>query len=154
MTTPRSRANVSRAAALSVLLALGACVRPQPRTAIEGRPGTEENIPLTIRFDNYATEHAHVYLVSDERQWLLGRVEPGARATLRIPEASLAASSRPVQLAVLTGEHVTPQVARNPRASFTIAQPASGILSQRWSFRHGQLTSLAGRSPRPDVNRL
>jgi hypothetical protein len=109
--------------------------------------------PLTIRFDNGAREHVHVYLVGRHRQWLLGRVEPGARATLRIPKAALAGYLGVVQLAVLTGERLTLQAARHSRATFTVAQPASAILSQRWMFAQGQLTSLPFRGARVGAGR-
>jgi hypothetical protein len=144
MTTPRSCAIVSRIAALSLTLALGACGGRQSRPTSEGLyPVTF--LPLAIRFDNEAREHAHVYLVSEQRQWLLGRVEAGARAILRIPDASLSANPRFMQLAVITGNGVTLQAARDPRAALTVAQPVSSILSQRWSFAQGQLTSLGFR---------
>jgi hypothetical protein len=152
MTTPLTRAIVSLAATMAVTLALGACVRGPARPASDG-PAPMDGHPLTIRFDNDAREHVHVYLVGRQRQWLLGRVEPGARAMLRIPEAALAGSQGFVQLAVLTGERLTLQAARDPRATFTIAQPASAILSQRWMFAQGQVTSLPLRGARVDVGR-
>lgn len=152
MTTPRTRALVSLAATITVTLAFGACVRAPSRAALDGPPRVESR-PLTIRFDNSAREHVHVYLIGDERQWLLGRVEPGAIATLRIPEASFAGSSQSMRLAVLTGESPTLQASRNPRATFTIVQPTSAILSQRWRFVEGQLTSVRIWDPRSDVGR-
>jgi hypothetical protein len=110
--------------------------------------------PLTIRFDNDGREYAHVYLVDGRhRQWLLGRVEPWSQATLRVPAAALAGNPGFVQLAVVTGESMTPQVARNPRATFTVAQPASAILSLQWMFAQGQLTPLPLRRGRVDVGR-
>ncbi len=152
MTTPPTRAIVSLAATMAVTLALTACVPGPSRPALEG-PASVDAPPLTIRFDNDAREHVHVYLVGTQRQWLLGRVEPGARATLRIPEAALAGSPGSVQLAVLTGERLTLQAARHPRATFAVAQPASAILSQQWMFAQGQLTSLPLRGARWGVGR-
>jgi hypothetical protein len=154
MTTPRTRATVSLAAMLAVTLGAGGCVGGPSVPALD-RPAPMDGRPTTIRFDNDAREHVHVYLVliGRPRQWLLGRVEPGARATLRIPEAALAASTGFVQLAVLTGERMTLDAARNPRAAFTIAQPASAILSQEWMFAQGQLTSLPLRGARVGVGR-
>jgi hypothetical protein len=149
MTTPRRCALVSLAAALTVTLAPGACVGAPSRPLLE-EPSPVEARPLAIRFDNDARDYVHVYLIGERRQWLLGRVEPGAIATLRIPEAALDAGSGLVQLAVLTGERVTLQAARDPRARLTIAQPASAILSNQWRFTQGQLTSLKLRSPRGD----
>ena len=142
MTTPRARATVSLAVMMAVTLALGACIRGPSRGTFDA-PAAE--YPLAIRFDNDAREHVHVYLIAEQRQWLLGRVEPGARAMLLIPEASLVGSRGLVQLAVLTGERVTLQAAHDSRATFTIAQSASEIMSQRWRFTQGQLTSLAIR---------
>jgi hypothetical protein len=141
MTTPRSRALVSIAAKVTLTLALVACVRAPSRAALDG-PAPREGDRLTIRFDNNASEYVHVYLIGEQREWLLGRVEPGAIATLRIPAASLAESSRFVRLAVLQGERVTLQAARDPRATFTLPQPASAMLSQRWKFAQGQLTEV------------
>lgn len=141
------RTIVSLTATITGVLALGACVQRPLRPPV-GDPVSVEWYPLAINFDNGAREHVHVYLVADRRQWLLGRLEPGARATLRIPEASLAEGTGFVQLTVLTGEHLTPCAAHNSRATFTVPQPVSAILSQRWMFTQGQLTSIqleAGR---------
>ena len=72
---------------------------------------------------------------------LLGRVEPGAVATLRLPDGSLESNPGFVQLAVVEGKQVTQRAARDARAQLTIAQPASSILSRQWRFVPGQLTS-------------
>jgi len=152
MTTPRTRVIVSLAARLSMTLALGACAPPQPYTALDGPTFIQEASVHTVRFDNTANEHAHVYLVTDERQWLLGRVAPGVRATLRIPDAALTASVYRAQLAVLTGERITPQVARDPRATFTIAQPASALVSHRWTLTQGQITPVGVSGTRDPIN--
>jgi hypothetical protein len=126
---------------MTLALALGACVRtPSPSVLDEPRP---LNAQLnTVRFDNDGREHVHVYLVGAKREWLLGRVEPGAKATLRIPEDALAESAMFARLAVVTGDRMTFQASRNSRAKLTTAQPASAILSQRWRFSQGELTSL------------
>ncbi|HEV8363556.1 MAG TPA: hypothetical protein VGQ52_08545 [Gemmatimonadaceae bacterium] len=140
MTTPYRRAFVSMAATMTIALALGACVRPLPP-----RPevvSLSDDRPLTFRFDNEGREHVHVYLIGVARQWLLGRVEPGAIATLRIPADAIEESAAFVRLAVLTGERVTLQASSHPRATLTIAQPVSAVLAQRWRFSEGNLTSL------------
>ena len=139
MPTPLTRAIVSLAAATTTTLAAGACAR-NPSPVTRGVPTAADGRPLAVRFDNDARVHAHVYLVGERREWLLGRVEPGARATLRIPASAHAESSGFVRLAVLTGERVTLQAARSARAAVTLPQPASAILSQRWTFANGQLT--------------
>jgi hypothetical protein len=137
MTTSWRRTSVSLAA--STMLLLGACA-----TGITGRtqgcapaqPGSR-----TIRFDNEGRERVHVYLIGQHREWSLGRVEPGATATLRIPTAAL---SEPefLRLAVIVGDRTTLRAARDPRTQLTIAQPALHVLSQRWGFAQGQLTSM------------
>jgi len=128
-------------------LTLSACVAGPSRTASHG-PAPVEAGPLAIRFDNGAREHVHVYLVGQRREWLLGRVEPGATTTLRLPEASLADDPGFVQLAVVSGGRVTQRAARDPRAKLTIAQSASAILSRQWRFAQGELTSPLPRAER------
>jgi hypothetical protein len=110
--------------------------------SVRDGPSPADDDPLAIRFDNGAREHVHVYLIGEKREWLLGRVEPGAIATLRIPKESLAENSTDVRLTVVAGEGLTLQAARHPRAVVTIAQPASAILSHRWTFSQGRLSSL------------
>jgi hypothetical protein len=137
MTTLPRGALVSAAFALSA--ALGACA---PTTArLEPSPSVE--IPVrTIRFANDAGDYVHVYLIGERRQWLLGRVEQGAVATLRLPDDAVTKGADFMQLAVLTGERVTLQAARAPRARLTMAQPAHTIASQQWRFAQGELTGL------------
>ena len=139
MTTSCRRAFVSFAATIAITLALGACAASRPMP--DAQLSTDAH-PLTIRFDNLGRERVHVYLIGATREWVLGRVEPGAIETLRIPEEALAEGAMFVRLAVIAGERQTFEASRNPRARLTIAQPASAILSQRWSFSQGQLTSL------------
>jgi hypothetical protein len=149
MTTPRIRAVVSLAATLIATLALGACAAAPSRQGLGAPSPVEEAGPLAIRFDNEAREQVYVYLVGQQREWLLGRVEPGAVATLRIPEESVAGSSGFVQLAVLTGERATMQAARSARARLTVLQSASELVSQRWRFSQGQLMSVGLRGASP-----
>ena len=155
MTTPRTLAVVSlgvtatafRITAITMTaLALGACARSAARPALEA-PAPEDAVewfPLSIRFDNDVRDYVHVYLVGDGRQWLLGRVEPGAVATLKIPDEAVGARLRFVQLAVIEGGRLTPDAAHDRRAELTTLQPAVAILSQKWRFSQGELTSLAG----------
>jgi hypothetical protein len=152
MTTLRIRALVSLAAALTVTLTLAGCVSAPSRLAWDD-PAPTDGAPLAFRFDNGARDYVHVYLIGTQREWLLGRVEQGARATLRIPDAALTGDAGPLYLAVLTGERVTQHAAGNARAATTIAQPAAAILSSRWTFSQtlasGELTALP--SGRPDA---
>jgi hypothetical protein len=145
MTTPRTRSLVSLAAALTVTLALGGCVSAPSRVALDD-PASTVAAPLAVRFVNDARDYVHVYLVGEKREWLLGRVEPGARATLRIPEAAFAGDPGWMRIAVLAGQRVTQRAVGEPRATITIAQPAAEILSQRWTYSQtqarGQLRAL------------
>ena len=155
MTTPRSHTRVSRTA---LTLALAACA-PAPARLTDGAPApapapvATAGAPLALRFDNEAHEHVHVYLVGERREWLLGRVEAGARTTLRIPAAALAENPGFVRLAVLAGARLTQQSVAEARTAVTIAQPASALASQRWAFSQvtaqprasGQLTPHAPR---------
>ena len=147
MTTPQVRTRFSLAATLLTTLTLGACAAG-PSRSVSSAPTRVEAAPLTIRFDNSAREHVHVYLVGQRREWLLGRVEPGATATLRLPDASLADDPGFVQLAVVSGRGVTQRAARDPRARLTIPQSASEIMSRRWRFAQGELTSPVPRAER------
>ena len=143
MTTPRTRAAVSLAATLTTL-ALGACashLSPVAREAVSASPAET----VAIRFDNEAQVYVDVYLIGDQREWPLGRIEPGARATLRIPQAALANTSGFVRLAVVAGGATTLSAVRDARARVTMAQPATELAAQRWHFSQGQLTGLAGR---------
>jgi hypothetical protein len=156
MTTPRIRSLVSLAAALTFTLAFTGCVSAPSRLSWDG-PASTDGPPLAISFDNEARDYVHVYLVDAQREWLLGRVEPGARATLRIPEAALAGNPGSMWLAALVGEHMTLRAAREARAAITIAQPAAQILSLRWTFSqtlaNGQLTALPLGRARAEVGR-
>jgi hypothetical protein len=140
MLTPATRALVSRfalAVGASVTLLAAACA-PRAYEAVGAAP---ERPAATVRFDNEAQTYVDVYLVGEQREWLLGRVEPGARATLKLPPAALTQTSGFVRLAALAGASFTVQAARDPRATFTIAQPAASMLSQRWTFSQRRLSS-------------
>ena len=84
MTTTCRRAFVSITATMAITLALGACAHAPSRPVSDGQLLADAH-QLTIRFDNLARERVHVYLIGATREWLLGRVEPGAIESLRIP---------------------------------------------------------------------
>src|SRR4051812_7695404 len=102
MTTLSIRFRVSLAAALTVALTLGGCASASSRLASD-ELASGDGRPAAIRFDNNARDYVHVYLVGERQEWLLGRVEPGAHATLRIPEAALTGNTESMRLSVLTG---------------------------------------------------
>jgi hypothetical protein len=150
MTTIRSRSLVSLATALTITLAVGGCAGNTSRSALND-PAPVAARPAAIRFDNLGRQYVHVYLIGENREWLLGRVEPGAHATLRVPEGAMSDETWSMQLAVLAGDRVTMRVAAKPGASLTIAQPATQLLAQKWTFTqvltNGQATaSLMGRA--------
>jgi hypothetical protein len=144
MTTPRIRSLVSLAA-LSLTVTLGGCASAPSRVALDSPVLTDE-LPRTVRFDNEARDYVRVYLIGARQEWLLGRVAPGARVTLHIPEPALAEDAGLLSLAVIVGDRVTLRAAREVGAATTIGQPAAMMLSQRWTFSTltatGQLTSL------------
>jgi hypothetical protein len=56
----------------------------------------------SIMFHNDGRERVQVYLIGEEDNWLLGRLEPSETARLRLPE-SFVATGAVVVLAVLPG---------------------------------------------------
>jgi hypothetical protein len=156
MTTLRRRSLVSLAAALTVTLALSGCASA-PSSLAADAPAPAEGPSATFRFDNEAHDYVHVYLITPQREWLLGRVEAGARATLRLPDVALTEGGGSVRLAVLVGEHVTQQAAARARAVISIPEAATMIVSQRWTFSNalaqGQLTPLPLGRARAEVGR-
>jgi hypothetical protein len=95
-----------------------------------------------MRFDNEATVFVDVYLVSGQFQWRLGRVSPGMRTMLTVPESAIASTMGVVRVAVIPGSPIAAQAERDPRAVFAIAQPVSEVLSQRWTFRQPEAAGL------------
>jgi hypothetical protein len=149
------------AAALTIAIVLGGCATAPshfasqapglaalPSTATSSE-GTAEVARPAIRFDNQGREHVRVYLVDERRQWLLGRVEPGARTTLRIPDAAVADATGPVRLSVLAGDGLTGRIDGDARAATMATESLAMILTQRWAFTQtlsgGQLTWMAVR---------
>jgi hypothetical protein len=126
---------------MTMALGLGACASV-PSRPVASQPISTVDDLLSIRFDNPSRETVDVYLIGTKREWRLGRVAPGAVASLRLPDEAFAQGSMMVRLAVLAGGRVTFDAARDPRAVLSVAQPASTILSQRWTFSQGNLMSL------------
>ena len=116
----------------------GACAgRQHPATQTEGAASdmTVEPQAELLQFDNQATVYVDVYLVSDQLQWRLGRVPPGFRAALRIPESVIPRTLGLVQLAVIPGSLISAEAWRDPHAVIAVLQPVSEVLSQSWTFR-------------------
>jgi hypothetical protein len=140
MTTPTTRTAVSIVSlvvALAATLPIAGCAGgPAPETGDDPAHG---RVPL--RFENQAQTYVDVYLITQQWQRQLGRVDPGAKRTLWIPESVLGATSGFVRLAVLADAPLTVDAAHDPRAAFTILQPASVLFAQRWTFLKTPLAS-------------
>lgn len=137
MTTRRTKSLVSRARGVLATLLVAAfwpaaCVVPLP-------PDPQAAM---MRFDNDATVSVDVYLVSGQFQWRLGRVSPGLRTMLRVPESAIESTMGFVRVTVIPGSQISAQAERDPRAVFAIAQPVSEVLSQRWTFRQPAAAAL------------
>src|SRR5690348_5228645 len=154
MPTPTRHTTVSLlslVAALGVTVLLG-CASAPPAVAWDGSTVTSER-PLTLRFENEAQNYVDVYLVNDRQQWRLGRIAPGARTTLRVPEEALDVTAGFARLAVLEGVQFSADAARDPRATFTIVQSTSQLLAQRWTFWQTPLASPELLSAPADARR-
>jgi hypothetical protein len=135
---------VGLTAAVVAALGVSACAGRQHPVTQTQRTGTAETTagavsaqPRTdmLQFDNQSTVYVDVYLVGGQLQWRLGRVLPGMRTSLRVPESVADWTGATVQLAVIPGSQLSAQVSRDPRAMLDTAQPLSELLSQRWIFR-------------------
>jgi hypothetical protein len=111
-------------------------------TACAGRPQRPEPEVATMQFRNDAMVSVDVYLISAQFQWRLGRVPPGMRAVLRVPESAIESAMGVVRVAVIPGSQMSAQADRDPRVVFAIAQPVSAVLSQRWTFRQPAAAAL------------
>jgi hypothetical protein len=111
-------------------------------TACAGRPQRPEPEIATMQFRNDAMVSVDVYLISAQFQWRLGRVPPGIRAVLRVPESAIESAMGVVRVAVIPGSQMSAQADRDPRVVFAIAQPVSAVLSQRWTFRQPAAAAL------------
>jgi hypothetical protein len=155
MTTPRTRSLVSLAAALALTFTLAGCASAPSRLASDASSSAEP--PPAVHFDNDSRDYVQVYLVGLRREWLLGRVAPGARATLRIPEDALDESAGEMRLAVVPGGNVSQRAAVDMRATTALPRPATEIVAQRWTFSqrptYGELTPLPLGAVRTVVGR-
>jgi hypothetical protein len=148
------RSGVRLAAVLITASALAACagrqhpvVQTQRATSADRSASlvTDESRMEALQFDNQANTYVDVYLVGmagGQIQWRLGRVSPGMRASLRVPQSAIDWTEGFVRLAVIPGSQVSAEVWRDPRAITAIAQPLSELLSQRWTFRQPAGTPL------------
>src|SRR5262245_42727742 len=102
MTTSHTRTLVSLASVTIALRTLGACVQPSSQLRPDQAPVAVVR-HRTVPFENNAKDYVHVYLVGDQRQWYLGRVEQGARVALLLPDETLAPGAGLMRLVVVVG---------------------------------------------------
>src|SRR5262245_13496638 len=153
-----SVASQVRRVAIAALLVVSACAGRQRPVLRPERAETDasdieaEPRATVLQFDNQATVYADLYLVGAQIQWKLGRVPPGMRQALRVPESAIEWTTGFVQLVVIPGSQVSAEAWRDPRAIVAIRQPVSEVLAQRWTFRQPagaalqlQATRLVGR---------
>jgi hypothetical protein len=138
MTTSHTSKLVSVAAVTTLLLAAGGC-------AASSQPGAGQTAPATARhrvvpFENTTRDVVQVYLVSEQREWFLGRVEEGARVALRLPQESLAADAGLMRLVVLMGDQPSQPAAHDPRAVIAFSLPVTQLARQQWTMSPGLLT--------------
>ncbi len=150
MSTPSSRTVVS-IVSLAAMLTIGGCARLSSRSAWNT---ADNDVPAVVRFDNDAESPVDVYLVSERSEWRLGRVAPGARVMLRVPEAALAGKPAFLRLVTLADAPLSIDPASDPRATLSVAQPLPELLSQEWRFSlrqpaSPQLLGLRGNGMRP-----
>jgi hypothetical protein len=123
---------------------MGGCAGARANGSAEPAPATAA--ARVIQFDNQAQDYVNVYLVGIRGQWLLGRVVPGARVMLRVPEEVMDDESRSFWLAAKAGTRVTGRVDDDPRATTTLPEHMQDMIAQRWTFTgspaRGLLTAL------------
>ncbi len=115
-------------------LIITACAR---RVAPEATP-----MPVALQFSNEGRDRVDVYLVTPEREWLLGRVEPLHVTRLPLPGGALSVIGRSVRLAVIPAASLTLRPSRERGVVMSMQQPIVDLLEQRWLFVGGQLSSL------------
>src|SRR5262245_24562963 len=105
-------------AALVATLGVSACAGRQHPVTRDPRAESAESTASAVseqpptdmlQFDNLATVYVDVYLVGQQIQWRLGRVPPGMRASLRVPESAIDWSIGFLQLTVIPSAQVTAQ---------------------------------------------
>jgi len=126
-----SVASRARSLALAGLFVVSACAGPRYSLAQMRHDVSAGN----LQFDNLATMYVDVYLAAGQIQWRLGRVLPGMRATLTVPESAVDWPTGLMQLVAIPGSLMSAEAWRDARAVPAAAQPLSEVLSHRWTFR-------------------
>src|SRR5512142_3553769 len=82
---------------LAACLLIASCASPGAKSSGRPEPST------TITFRNQDRDRVQVYLVGEQQDWLIGRLEPLETAHLPLPKLGFAATSQPVALVVVPG---------------------------------------------------
>lgn len=121
------------AIAIAACLVCASCVRP-------GRTAPGELAPRpTITFRNQGRDRIRVYLVSEKREWLIGRLEPLETAHLVLPEFGFVTASRAVSVAVVPGWFTHARPLRAPGATSSIDELTDNLPGEEWIFVDGQI---------------
>jgi hypothetical protein len=118
--------------------ALGGCARHTPGPLTRSAASASR---LAVQVDNRSTDRIDVYLIQGPSEWHLGRLEPGATASLALPALPPVGGTAMVRLAVIAGAVRSPQASLDARVT-SMEQPVAELLRQRWTFTQRQLRGL------------
>lgn len=132
--------------ALITALVLDGCASVSARSDARSR---EAEARRAIQVDNQSRDRIDIYVITETREWHLGRLAPGAKAWLSVRDPAETGGAGMIQLAVIAGASLSLKPSRDVRAIVTLKQPMSELLGQRLVFAEGSLTELPSRG-RPD----
>ena len=134
--------------ALAASLLSASCVRPAAHASGELAPKP------TIVFRNQGRDRIKVYLVGENRVWLIGRLEPLETAHLALPEFGFVSTSQAVSVAVVPGWSANTLPGRDPGATFSIDELTDDLPGEEWIFVNGQLAGpLRAQVPSANASR-
>ncbi len=142
MATRRATRPSSMLGVLIGLVALGGCMLG----GCAGRTGAAASrpdvaAPLAVHVDNRSRDYVDIYLIQGPREWHLGRLAPGATASLPLPELPPVGGAGLARLAVLAGTGRSLDASRDARVT-SLEQPVAELSRLRWTFVQGQLQGL------------
>ncbi|HMC55110.1 MAG TPA: hypothetical protein VKH19_08080 [Gemmatimonadaceae bacterium] len=124
----------SRMALVAAVL-ISACAR-HPDVGLPRQMGA----PLgEIVFHNSSGNRIQVYLVADNAEWLLGRLEPYETARLRVPQPARAEERQMVSLVVIRGWSRALDARQRADAPRSLREVHQELVGQDWMFVNGQL---------------
>lgn len=138
MTTLQMRA----LGALLTALLLDGCASVSARPDVRSR---EAEAMSAIQVDNQSRDRIDIYVITETREWHVGRLDPGAKAWLSVRDRAEIGGAGMIQLAVIADASLSQKPSRDARAIVTLKQPMSELLGQRFVFAEGSLTELPSR---------